>query len=163
MTRHLIPFVAAAAAVLALSACETTPNESETITWNTPGQSEAAPGAPAPKAPSPPLTTPQGATATAAPPGPECREYHTTVTIDGKPQKAYGKACRQTDGTWKQMGAVSTTPPPQASPGEQAYPYGWYGYEYPDGPRYGPGYSVGVGVGSGSHGSGGFVGYGVGF
>ena len=85
------------------------------------------------------------------------------MTIDGKPEKAYGKACRQPDGTWKQAGTLSTTPPPQASAGEQSYPYGWYGYEYPIGPRYGPGTSVGVGIGTGSHGSGGFIGYGVGF
>lgn len=30
-----------------------------------------------------------------------CREYQTTVTIGGKVQKAYGKACRQPDGSWK--------------------------------------------------------------
>ena len=29
-----------------------------------------------------------------------CREYQQTVTIDGKTQKAYGKACRQIDGSW---------------------------------------------------------------
>lgn len=30
-----------------------------------------------------------------------CREYQTTVTIGGKVQQAYGKACRQPDGSWK--------------------------------------------------------------
>ncbi|MCX7120865.1 MAG: glycine zipper domain-containing protein [Gammaproteobacteria bacterium] len=30
-----------------------------------------------------------------------CREYQTTVTVAGKDQKAYGKACRQPDGSWK--------------------------------------------------------------
>lgn len=30
-----------------------------------------------------------------------CREYQTTVTIDGKTERAYGTACRQPDGTWK--------------------------------------------------------------
>ena len=29
-----------------------------------------------------------------------CREYQQTVTIDSKTQKAYGKACRQIDGSW---------------------------------------------------------------
>jgi surface antigen len=29
-----------------------------------------------------------------------CREYQQTVTIDGNTQKAYGKACRQPDGSW---------------------------------------------------------------
>lgn len=33
--------------------------------------------------------------------GDYCREYQTTVTIAGKPQEAYGKACRNPDGTWK--------------------------------------------------------------
>ena len=30
-----------------------------------------------------------------------CREYTTTVRIDGRPQQAYGTACRQPDGSWK--------------------------------------------------------------
>ncbi len=30
-----------------------------------------------------------------------CREYQTTVTIGGRPQQAYGTACRQPDGSWK--------------------------------------------------------------
>ena len=30
-----------------------------------------------------------------------CREYSQEVFIDGERQKAYGKACRQPDGTWK--------------------------------------------------------------
>lgn len=30
-----------------------------------------------------------------------CREYQTTVTVNGKTQQAYGKACRQPDGSWK--------------------------------------------------------------
>ncbi len=157
MNRQLVRFALAAAALLSLAGCETASKDSETITWNTPRPGEAAP--PASGTQSPPLTTPQAA----APSQPECREYQTTVTIDGKPEKAYGKACRQPDGTWKQAGTLSTTPPPQASAGEQSYPYGWYGYEYPIGPRYGPGTSVGVGIGTGSHGSGGFIGYGVGF
>jgi surface antigen len=33
--------------------------------------------------------------------GENCREYQTSVTVDGKPQKAYGTACRQPDGSWK--------------------------------------------------------------
>lgn len=33
--------------------------------------------------------------------GTYCREYQTTVVIEGKPDKAYGTACRQADGTWK--------------------------------------------------------------
>jgi len=30
-----------------------------------------------------------------------CREYETTVTIDGRQEKATGQACRQADGSWK--------------------------------------------------------------
>ena len=30
-----------------------------------------------------------------------CREYQTTVTIGGKTETAYGRACRQSDGSWQ--------------------------------------------------------------
>lgn len=30
-----------------------------------------------------------------------CREYQTSVNIDGKSEQAFGTACRQADGTWK--------------------------------------------------------------
>ena len=30
-----------------------------------------------------------------------CREYQTSVVIDGRTQTAYGTACRQPDGTWR--------------------------------------------------------------
>lgn len=30
-----------------------------------------------------------------------CREYQTTVTIDGQTEKAFGTACRQADGSWR--------------------------------------------------------------
>lgn len=33
--------------------------------------------------------------------GEQCREYSQTVTIGGKKEQAYGKACRQPDGSWK--------------------------------------------------------------
>ncbi|MGH6619169.1 MAG: hypothetical protein ACREF6_06465, partial [Alphaproteobacteria bacterium] len=156
--RQLLPIVAAAAALLGLAACETANQDAESITWNTPRQSTAQP-----QPPVTPQATPQPAPQATAPAGPECREFQTTVTIGGKPEKAYGQSCRQPDGTWKQVGNLDTSPPAATSGVEQSYPYGWYGYEYPDGPRYGPGYSVGVGVGAGSHGGGGFMGYGVGF
>lgn len=29
-----------------------------------------------------------------------CREYNTVITIDGKPQQAYGISCLQPDGSW---------------------------------------------------------------
>jgi len=33
--------------------------------------------------------------------GSPCRDYETTVTIDGKVETAVGRACRQADGTWR--------------------------------------------------------------
>jgi surface antigen len=33
--------------------------------------------------------------------GTYCREYQQTVVIGGQTQQAYGRACRQPDGTWK--------------------------------------------------------------
>jgi surface antigen len=33
--------------------------------------------------------------------GRPCRDYETTVTIDGRTETAVGRACRQADGTWK--------------------------------------------------------------
>jgi len=33
--------------------------------------------------------------------GEYCREYRTTVTIDGRREQAYGTACQQPDGTWR--------------------------------------------------------------
>ena len=33
--------------------------------------------------------------------GRPCREYQQTVYIGGKPQSAYGTACRQPDGSWQ--------------------------------------------------------------
>ena len=36
--------------------------------------------------------------------GSYCREFQSDVVIDGKPEKAYGTACRQPDGSWKVQG-----------------------------------------------------------
>ncbi len=33
--------------------------------------------------------------------GQYCREYQTTVVIDGRPQTGYGTACRRADGNWQ--------------------------------------------------------------
>jgi hypothetical protein len=33
--------------------------------------------------------------------GGDCREYQSTVTIDGRPQRAFGTVCRQPDGSWR--------------------------------------------------------------
>ncbi|MEQ9170546.1 MAG: RT0821/Lpp0805 family surface protein [Rhodospirillales bacterium] len=33
--------------------------------------------------------------------GHNCREYETSIVVDGKTEKATGTACRQPDGTWR--------------------------------------------------------------
>ena len=33
--------------------------------------------------------------------GYDCRDYETTIYVDGRPQTARGSACRQGDGTWR--------------------------------------------------------------
>lgn len=30
-----------------------------------------------------------------------CREYQRTITIDGRPERAFGTACREPDGNWR--------------------------------------------------------------
>lgn len=32
-----------------------------------------------------------------------CREFQQTITVGGKTERAYGRACRQPDGSWKIM------------------------------------------------------------
>jgi surface antigen len=44
-------------------------------------------------------TTPVQTYRTAA--GEDCRLYETNVTIDGRTERATGRACRQADGTWR--------------------------------------------------------------
>ncbi len=43
--------------------------------------------------------TPTKTFATAS--GQPCREYHSTVTIDGQTEDVYGTACREPDGSWR--------------------------------------------------------------
>jgi len=33
--------------------------------------------------------------------GSDCREFETSIYVDGKQEKGIGRACRQPDGTWK--------------------------------------------------------------
>jgi surface antigen len=40
-------------------------------------------------------------TAAAQPAGETCREYQTSITLDGRPQPAWGVVCRQPDGSWR--------------------------------------------------------------
>jgi hypothetical protein len=111
---------------------------------------------------------PDGASATIVPQpafqtanGQICREFQQTVTIGGRPQQAYGTACRQPDGTWK-LQAVPDLPPAQvtanqpavypAPPVAYAYPPGYFapGYYYPR-PYYSSGIFIGVGGGHHRH------------
>ena len=32
---------------------------------------------------------------------PNCREFQQTITIAGRPEQAWGRACRQPDGSWR--------------------------------------------------------------
>lgn len=61
----------------------------QTVTWNNPDTDTAY------------RVTPQAAIR--APDGEYCREYQTTIIVEGKEQQAYGKACRQPDGSWKRV------------------------------------------------------------
>ena len=36
--------------------------------------------------------------------GAPCRDYTVEATVDGKPEKVQGSACRQADGSWKTQG-----------------------------------------------------------
>lgn len=47
---------------------------------------------------------------------PYCREYTSTVMVDGRPQPAHGVACLEPDGTWaiqsQEQSAEAEAPPP---------------------------------------------------
>jgi hypothetical protein len=55
--------------------------------------------APAAVAP-PPAAAPSSAY---QPAGQTCRQYQTTVTVDGQTQPGFGTACLQPDGTWRMI------------------------------------------------------------
>jgi len=57
-------------------------------------QPQPAYAAPPPAYAPPPPASPGYSTA-------NCREYSGTITIDGQPQRSYGTACLQPDGTWR--------------------------------------------------------------
>ncbi len=59
----------------------------QTITWNNPQSGHSGT-----------VTPVRDGTDTS---GNYCREFQQTVIIDNQPQKAYGTACRQPDGSWK--------------------------------------------------------------
>lgn len=67
-------------------ALETAPS-GQTVTWNNPDTGHSG------------AVTPEPAVQTES--GQFCREYTQTINVGGKTEEAYGKACRQPDGTWK--------------------------------------------------------------
>jgi hypothetical protein len=52
-------------------------------------------------------STPLSAVSTIRPVEGECREYQVPITVGGQAQTAYGRACRQADGTWR----IAEAPP----------------------------------------------------
>lgn len=139
----------AAMTVLMLGACantqETTPSAS-TIIWNTDGVTTTGSGPtgtqPVPGSASEPAPTTTGRSM-GPPPSDGCREYSQTVTIDGRPQQVYGRACPQPDGSWRLN-------PPRAVPAPSAHREGAERYAvpvYPAYPAYGP-YGPSVFLGS---------------
>jgi surface antigen len=67
-------------------ALETTPS-GRSVAWNNPDNGHAGTVTP--------VHTYQ------APSGAYCREYETTITIEGRQERGYGRACRQPDGSWQ--------------------------------------------------------------
>jgi len=74
------------AAEAAQKAMETAPT-GKSVAWNNPDSGHSG------------TVTPTKTYQTAN--GTYCREYQTTVLIDGKQERATGTACRQPDGTWR--------------------------------------------------------------
>ncbi len=69
-----------------------------------------------------------------APDDPNCREYRAQATVDGQAQEIVGRACRQSDGSWKVSERPTGAPPEMIAlyaPSPYAYdPWLW---EFPIG------------------------------
>ena len=94
------------APVMAQTPLSGPPSSTSTVAppWQNPDL--VAPAAPPAATPAPPVavTAPPPLGTVSPIPGParpECREFQQTITIGGQPQRAYGTACRQADGTWR--------------------------------------------------------------
>jgi len=57
--------------------------------------------APAPAVAAPPVAANPASDTYTAPNGQTCRQYQTTVTVNGAPQQQTGTACLEPDGTWR--------------------------------------------------------------
>ncbi|HLZ64635.1 MAG TPA: hypothetical protein VKQ29_00325 [Aliidongia sp.] len=103
--------LAAGAAAILLSTAAAVPAEARTFVSVGVGLPLFAPPpvvyAPPPVAYAPPpvVYAPAPAPAAYAPaPAPAaqtCREYQSTIQVNGQPQQSYGTACLQPDGTWR--------------------------------------------------------------
>lgn len=59
---------------------------------------------------------------------PACREYTAQATVNGRPQQIVGRACQQSDGTWR----IAEGPPGQPTQFQTVYGPGVpYAYGYP--------------------------------
>jgi hypothetical protein len=104
-------------------------------------------------------STPLSTVSTIRPVEENCREYAVPITVGGKEEIAYGKACQQPDGTWQIVqapggpeGAPNVLQPTIIYP---AYPYyydPWWGPPWWGPPWWGPPFGFA-----------GFFGFGVGF
>jgi len=74
------------AAQATLRALETTPS-GKSVPWNNPDNGHAG------------TVTPVHTSQT--PNGAYCREYETTIMINDRQERSYGRACRQPDGSWQ--------------------------------------------------------------
>ncbi|MBN9563784.1 MAG: hypothetical protein J0H14_24130 [Alphaproteobacteria bacterium] len=58
---------------------------------------------------------------------PACREYTAQATVDGRPQQLVGRACQQSDGSWR----IAEGPPDQPMQFQTVYAPVSYPYGYP--------------------------------
>lgn len=78
-------------------------------------------------------STPLSTVSTIRPVEGNCREYTVPITVGGKEEQAYGKACQQPDGTWQIVapsagpeGAAGAPSVAQSTIIYPAYPYYYY-------------------------------------
>lgn len=58
-----------------------------------------------------PIPMVSGVISDTAPDDPNCREYRAQATVDGRPAEIVGRACRQTDGSWRVSEGPPSAPP----------------------------------------------------
>ena len=50
-------------------------------------------------------------TSDVSPDDPNCRDYRALATVDGQPQEIVGRACQQSDGSWRVVEGPTSAPP----------------------------------------------------